>query len=98
MDKETRVARTLEALEHVAAELEKLRILREYEMGARVVDEEGSVFVRPDEGYPRPKGGPPRGRASFGARPPSRAARRGRQPPRVTLSPFAMCAGHIISL
>ena len=50
MDKETRVARTLEALEHVAAELEKLRILREYEMGARVVDEEGSVFVRPDEG------------------------------------------------
>ena len=39
----------LEALEHVAAELEKLRMLREHEMGVRVEDEEGSLFVRPDE-------------------------------------------------
>ena len=49
MDEETRGDRLLEALEHVAAELEKLRILREHEMGVRVVDYEGSLFVRPDE-------------------------------------------------
>ena len=47
MDEETREARTLEALEHVAAELEKLRILREHEMGVRVVDDEGTLRVTP---------------------------------------------------
>ena len=49
MDEETRAARTLEALEHVAAELEKLRMLREHEMGVRMVDEEGTLLVKPAE-------------------------------------------------
>ena len=48
MDEQTRRERQLEALEHIAAELERLRMLREYELGAKVEDEEGSVFVRPD--------------------------------------------------
>ena len=49
MDERARKERQLEALEHVAAELEKLRMLREHEMGVRVMDEEGSLFVRPAE-------------------------------------------------
>ena len=49
MDAQTRGDRLLEALEHVAGELEKLRMLREHEMGVRVEDEEGSLFVRPTE-------------------------------------------------
>ncbi len=48
-DEETRRGRTLDALESIAAELERLRLLREYELSARVVNEEGSLFVRPDE-------------------------------------------------
>jgi hypothetical protein len=47
VDEETR---TLDALENIAAELERLRILREHEMGVRVVDEEGTLLVRPVEG------------------------------------------------
>ena len=46
MDEETREARTLETLEHVAAELEKLRMLREHELGVKVEDVEGSLYVR----------------------------------------------------
>ncbi len=46
---EQRQRRTLDALESIAAELERLRLLREYELSARVVNEEGSLFVRPDE-------------------------------------------------
>ena len=34
MDEQTRQDRTLDALEHIAAELERLRLLREYELGA----------------------------------------------------------------
>ena len=49
MDEETRRERQLEALELGAAELEKRRMLREHEMGVRVVDEEGSLFVAPGE-------------------------------------------------
>ena len=49
MDEETRQGRTLDALESIAAELERLRFLREDEMGVRVVDEEGSLLVRPAE-------------------------------------------------
>ena len=49
MDEETRRAHTLDALESIAAELERLRLLREYELRATVEDVEGSVFVRPDE-------------------------------------------------
>ncbi len=36
-----------DALEHIAAKLERLRLLREHELGARVEDEEGSLHVRP---------------------------------------------------
>ncbi len=43
MDEQTRKARTLDALELIAAELERLRLLREYELGARVEEVEGSV-------------------------------------------------------
>ena len=49
MDEETRKGRTLDALEAIAAELERLRMLREHELGIQVVDEEGSLFVRPAE-------------------------------------------------
>lgn len=49
MDEETRKARQLDAQESIAAELEKLRILREHELGVRVVDEEGSLYVAPAE-------------------------------------------------
>ena len=40
---------TNDALECIAAELERLRVLREHDIGVRVEDEEGSLFVRPDE-------------------------------------------------
>ena len=49
MDEETRKGRELDALESIAAELERLRRLREYELNAEVVDVEGSVLVRPLE-------------------------------------------------
>ena len=49
MDEQTREECRLEALELLAEEVEKLRMLREHEMGVRVVDYEGSLFVRPDE-------------------------------------------------
>ena len=49
MDPETRAARVLDALESIAAELERLRLLREYELGATVEDEEGSPYVAPVE-------------------------------------------------
>ena len=47
MDKDQREARTLEALELLAEEVEKLRLLREHEMGVRVVYVGGDLFVRP---------------------------------------------------
>jgi hypothetical protein len=46
MDEETRKGRQLDALETIAAELKKLRILKEREIGMQVVDEEGSLLVR----------------------------------------------------
>ena len=49
MDEQTRKARQLDALESIAAELERLRILREHEMGVRVEEDEGSIFVTPVE-------------------------------------------------
>ena len=49
MDEETRKGRTLDALESIAAELERLWILREYELGARVEDDQGSPYVAPVE-------------------------------------------------
>jgi len=45
MVEETREERTLEALKLIAAELERLRLLREYELGVRVVDNDGSLHV-----------------------------------------------------
>ncbi len=49
MDEQTREDRTLDALEHIAAELERLRMLREHELSVKVEDEEGSLWVRPVE-------------------------------------------------
>jgi hypothetical protein len=47
VDEETRRERELEALEHIGLELERLRHLKEHELGARVVEDEGAMFVRP---------------------------------------------------
>ena len=45
---ETARARALEALERLAADVERLRLLREHELGVRVVpDEEGNLLIRP---------------------------------------------------
>lgn len=42
--------RVLEALEGISVNLERLLILREYELGVRVVsDEEGNLLIRPVE-------------------------------------------------
>jgi hypothetical protein len=49
MDEQTRRARELDALEIIAAELEKLRMLREYEIGAEVRAVEGNLYVQPIE-------------------------------------------------
>ena len=49
MDEETRGDRTLDALELIAGELEKLRLLKEHELGVRIEHEEGDPFVRPNE-------------------------------------------------
>ena len=46
MDEQQREDRKLEALENIAVELERLRMLREHELGAKVVDNEGSLWVR----------------------------------------------------
>jgi len=49
MDEESRQEeRVLEALECLAADVERLRLLREHELGVRVVpDEEGNLLIRP---------------------------------------------------
>lgn len=49
MDEETRKARELDALEVIAEQLEKLRLLKEYELGARVEDVGGTLDVKPVE-------------------------------------------------
>jgi hypothetical protein len=49
MDEQTRKGRELNALEVIAAELEKLRVLREYEIGAEVRAVEGNMYVQPIE-------------------------------------------------
>jgi hypothetical protein len=49
MDEETRRGRELDALENIAAEVERLRILREHELGVRGEDEEGTLRVMPVE-------------------------------------------------
>ena len=48
MDEDRRQERVLEALERLAADVERLRLLREHELGVRVVpDEEGNLLIRP---------------------------------------------------
>ena len=49
MDEQTRRACELDALEIIAAELAKLRMLREYEIGAEVREVEGNLYVQPIE-------------------------------------------------
>jgi hypothetical protein len=49
MDEQTRRARELDALKIIAAELSKLRMLREYEIGAEVREVEGNLYVQPIE-------------------------------------------------
>jgi hypothetical protein len=49
MDEQTHKARELDALEIIAAELAKLRMLREYEIGAEVREVEGNRYVQPIE-------------------------------------------------
>lgn len=48
-DENTRKARELDALEVIAAELERLRVLKEHELGVRVHEVEGNLSVRPAE-------------------------------------------------
>jgi hypothetical protein len=45
MDEEKRQERTLDALESIAADLERLRLLKEYELGVRVGYEGGDPNV-----------------------------------------------------
>jgi hypothetical protein len=49
MDEQARRVRELDALEIIAAELAKLRKLREYEIGAEVREVEGNRYVQPTE-------------------------------------------------
>ena len=49
MDEQTRRGRELHALEVIASELKKLRVLREYEIGAEVREVEGNLYVQPIE-------------------------------------------------
>jgi len=49
MDEQTRRARELDALEVIAEQLERLRVLKEYEIGARVREVEGDLWVEPVE-------------------------------------------------
>jgi hypothetical protein len=45
MDEQQRKDRELEALELMAAELEKIRMLMEFKIGAWVEDREGTLYV-----------------------------------------------------
>jgi hypothetical protein len=49
MDEKTRKARELDALENIAAQLEQLRMLKEYELGVWIENVEGSLNVKPVE-------------------------------------------------
>jgi hypothetical protein len=46
MYEERRKGRMLDALENIARELERLRLLREYELGVRIEYEGGDLQVR----------------------------------------------------
>ena len=47
MEETTRQVRMLDALENIAAELERLRLLREHELGVRVSHEASDPQVTP---------------------------------------------------
>jgi hypothetical protein len=47
MDEAARKARELEMLERIAAELARLRILKEHELGVRVENNAGTLSVKP---------------------------------------------------
>jgi hypothetical protein len=49
MDEQTRRGRELDALEVIAEQLERLRVLKEYELRARVREVEGDLWVEPAE-------------------------------------------------
>jgi hypothetical protein len=49
MDENIRKMRELDALEIIAAELEQLRLLKEYELGVRVENVDGDLNVKPLE-------------------------------------------------
>ena len=49
MEEETRRGRELDALEVIAEQLERLRVLKEYEIDARVQEVEGDLYVEPVE-------------------------------------------------
>jgi hypothetical protein len=40
------MVRLADALESVAAEMERLRLLKEYELGVQIMDSEGAPYVR----------------------------------------------------
>ena len=47
MDEEKRKTRQLDALENIAGELERLRVLKEHELAVRVVEHKGTLNVTP---------------------------------------------------
>jgi hypothetical protein len=49
MDEQKRRERELEALEIIAAELERLRMLKEHELGVWIKDVGGTLIVKPVE-------------------------------------------------
>jgi hypothetical protein len=49
MDEQQRKWRELDALEVIASNLERLRLLKEHELGVRVHEVEGTLVVRPVE-------------------------------------------------
>ena len=49
MDEQQRRARELDALELIVEELEKMRMLREYELSAKVRTSQGCLYIEPVE-------------------------------------------------
>ena len=49
MDEQQRKTRELDALELLVEELEKLRMLKEYEVGAKVRSVQGCLYIEPLE-------------------------------------------------
>jgi hypothetical protein len=49
MDELERILRLVDAAENIAAELERLRLLREFELGVRVEYSDGNPYVKVSE-------------------------------------------------